>query len=431
MNTGCTDKVIHSIHMIGTSHQRAPVEVRERLAVRLEKAGPVARLLTEEAGIQEAVVLSTRQRSEFYFLRSEPADGLALDSFWGRAFGIEPAHFRPFLYCLSGEEAVRHLFRVAAGLNSLIVGESLARQSAVEAFSQCAAHGAAGPTLQRVFEGALQCARRVSRETRLGRRNLSVGHAVVELIEKIFGSLDGRTVVLLGADQTCQSAARDLQRVAAERIYVAGAEEREAKDLVHKLGNNSAVVAWDNLREAISQADVVIHASDAERPVLQRSDYESIRAARQKRPLFLLDLTVPRGIDPALNGYGEVFLYNVDDMAIISSAYSRLYESEISVAEALVRAEADQFLHRFQEDPLSNTLLALEEQLERIRQEQLAKNRTTLRNLTTEQRQDVERLTSAITRKIFHEVAHELKQTGSDGDSGKLSEAVSLVLGLL
>ncbi|MBI4464034.1 MAG: glutamyl-tRNA reductase [Acidobacteria bacterium] len=423
--------ILQTFHVIGTSYPQTPVEVRERLAVGPDQTGPTAQLLVEKAGIAEAVVFSTRQRSEFYFLGPKPTDSSTLDPFWSSTFGIEPAHFRPFLYCLSGEEAVQHLFRMAAGLSSLIVGESHVRQMVADSLASCVTHGAAGPTLQGVFEGALQCARRVGRETRLGRRNLSLGQAVVEMVEKIFGPLDGRIVLLLGAGQTCQMAARDLQRVSAESIYVASPEEREARDIVAKLGHNGAVVAWDNLREAISQADVVIHASRVGRPILSRSDYERIRAARQKRPLFLLDLTVPRGIEPALNSYGEVFLYNVDDMAIIPSCYSRRYESEITAAEALVQAEADQFLSRFQEDPLSGTLVALEQQLERIRQEQLTKSRSALRNLTSEQQQDVERLTSAITRKIFHEVAHELKQSPAEADRGKLSEAVSLMLGLL
>ena len=431
METSFNAGLIEGFHLWGTSYPEAPVEVRERLAVHPDMVGPTARLLTEPPGIQEAVILSTRLRSEFYIWRAEPTNPSELDGFLSQTFGIDPPHFQPFLYFLSGEEAVRHLFRVAAGLDSLIPGENQAREAAAEALAASAASGAAGPTLQRIFQAVLQCGRRVGAETRLGRRNLSLGQAVVEMVEKIFGSLDSRTVLLLGGGQTFQLAARDLQRVSAERIWVASPVEQEARDLVHKLGVTGTRIPWEHLREAMDQADVVIHSSSSQRPVLQRSEYERIRSLRQKRPLFLLDLSVPRAIDPSLDRYGEVFLYNIDDMAPIAAAHSRRYETEIRAAEALVRTESDRFLQRLQEDPLSHTMLALERQLERIRQEQLVKNRATLRGLTVEQRQDVERLTSAITRKIFYEVANELKQSSSDGDGSKLPETLSLVLGLI
>ncbi|MBI4459203.1 MAG: hypothetical protein HY648_03970, partial [Acidobacteria bacterium] len=259
----------------------------------------------------------------------------------------------------------------------------------------------------------------------------SLGQAVVELIEKIFGSLDGRTILLVGANPTSELAAQDLRKVAAERIWVTSPDPQQGKELAQRLATPESFVPWDQFPQAVGVADVILHASNSEQPVLRRSDYERIRASRQRRPLFLLDLTVPRGFDPTLHSYGEVFLYNIDDMAPIAASYARRYEAEIQEMEALIHREVERFLQALQKDPLSNTLLALERQLERIRQEQLAKNRSSLRDLSSAEWEDVERLTSAITRKIFCEVANELKQSAAQGEEKKLSEAVCIMLGLI
>ena len=423
--------ILNTFHVLGTSHQCAPVEVRERLAIRLPEVGLRARQLTENAGIREAVILSTRLRSEFYVCDAAPGLCSRMDAFLRAQFKIEPEHFQPFFYLLSGIDAVRHLFRVASGLDSLFVGEHQARQGVAEAFEAAVAVGATGATIERIFEAALSCGRRVQTETKLGRRNLSLGQAVVELIEKIFGSLDGRTILLVGATPTSELAAQDLQKVAAEKIWVASPDQQHAKELAQKLATPESFVPWDHFPKAVGLADVIIHTSASERPILQRGDYERIRAQRERRPLFLLDLTVPRGVDPSLHSYGEVFLYNIDDMAPITASYARRYESEIQEVEALIHRELERFLQTLQKDPLSNTLLALERQLERIRQELLAKNRSSLRDLTSAEWEDVERLTSAITRKIFCEVSNELKHSAAQGEEKRVSEAVCMMLGLI
>ena len=445
---------IKQFHVLGTSHRRAPVEVRERLTVPASDVGLRARQLTEQAGIEEAAIVSTCLRSEFYICGNDSDPRAAVAAFWSRCFGIEPAHFRPFHYCKSGRAAVSHLFRVVAGLDSLIVGENQAMQRAADALAASLDVGAAGAAIQKIFLAALQCGERVHTETRIGRREPSLGRAVVEMLEKIFGSLENSTILLIGGGQTCELAAKDLNKVAAERIWLASPDEQEAQQLAKRLGHPEMALAWSDLRQAVSQADVVINtpapaagsapasASVAgplsERRVLQRSDYERIRPLRQRRPLFLLDLAVPRGIDPALNSCDEVFLYNVDDMAPIAAADARRYAVEIQAAESLVRQEVEQFLRSFRADPpsglpatLPGTLQALERQLECIRQEQLSKSRASLQSLTRAQQRDVERLTSAITRKIFREVEHELRSTATEKEASKVAETVSQMLGLV
>ncbi len=453
---------IKQFHVLGTSHRRAPVEVRERLTVPVSDVGLRARQLTEQAGIEEAAIVSTCLRSEFYICGNDSDPRAAVAAFWSRCFGIEPAHFRPFLYCKSGRAAVSHLFRVVAGLDSLIVGENQAMQRASDALAASLEVGAAGAAIQKIFLAALQCGERVHTETRIGRREPSLGRAVVELVEKIFGSLENSTVLLIGGGQTCELAAKDLSKIAVERIWLASPDEQEAQQLAERLGHPEMALAWSDLRQAVSQADVVINipapaagsapastsvatpvsgsSSDpfSERRVLQRSDYERIRPLRQRRPLFLLDLAVPRGIDPALNSCDEVFLYNVDDMAPIAAAEARRYAVEIQAAESLVRQEVEQFLRSFRADPpsglpatLPGTLQALERQLECIRQEQLSKSRASLQSLTRAQQRDVERLTSAITRKIFREVEHELRSTATEKEASKVAETVSQMLGLV
>ena len=431
MNRSRKTAIIDSFHVYGTSHKCAPIDVREQLAVSPDDLEQRLRQLTEEAGIQEAVILSTCSRSEFYVCGEARDLQPALDEFWKRTFRIETAHLQQHVYFKSGPEAIRHLFRVAHGLDSLIVGESQASQRLEDALAASHSSGACGAIIDTIFTAALQSAKRVEVQTRIGRGNLSLGHTVAQLLEKIFGSIAKGTVLIMGEGNPVEFAAKDLGRFSEEQIWISSPKEAKAKESAQKLRNVEEATAWCDVLEAISQADVVVSGSVSGRHILQRSDYEQIRPLRRRRALFLFDLNVPRGFDLALSSYGEVFLYNVDDIAALAAADHRRYDAEIQRSELLVQREVETFHQQLQNDSVSGTLLALKRQLEHIRQEQLAKNRSNLQNLTSEQQQHVDCLTSAITRKVFREVARELKQSAKKDGGKKLSKVVSLVFGLI
>jgi len=356
------ESLIEEFHIVGITHRRAPIEVRERLAVAPPEWEASTRQLCEQSGIAEAVILPSCLRSEFYVCGPRAEARAGVEEFWRVRFRVRPEDFRRFALFRSGPEAVRHLFHVLAGLDSLFVGEHQMRRCGEESLAAAECAGAAGPVLRRIFTAALQSAAEIQSETRLGRRNITKCQAVVEMVEKIFGSLENRTVLLLGGGHACEPVIRDLKRAAPERILASSPEEAEAAALARLSGRLVTVLPWKDVLAAASEADVVINTSITEPKVLRRADYEKIRPLRQKRALFLLDMAMPRGFDPALKTHGEVFLYTIDDMAGVAQSYQNRYSNEIEEAEAIADRNLEQFLRELETNPLPSPFAEIKSQ---------------------------------------------------------------------
>jgi glutamyl-tRNA reductase len=390
--------------LVGTSHHRAPVELREQVALDRDEAGGLAARLAE--GGREAVCLSTCNRTELYLAaddlaRSEEDAVAALTS-------LEPT-VEPALYRLHDRAAAHHLFRVAAGLDSLVPGEG-------EILGQVrTAHeaGAAGPLLDRVFRQALHAGRKVRAQTAIGQSPASVSAAAAALAEQVFGSLEGRPILLLGAGKVSGQAAQNLRSRGAEIALVANSKTERG-----------------SIEDQLVEVDVVIASTDAPGLVLDTGTVADALRKRRGRRLLLIDLAVPRDLDPAIAALDGAFLYDIDDLEQIVVETMSLRRREAERAEAIVAAEAEKF-HEWQLSlDVVPAIASLRARAEEIREAELEKAESLLGRLDESQRRAVEAVTAQIVNKLLHLPTVRLKQAAAAADGVLYAEAVRHLFGL-
>jgi glutamyl-tRNA reductase len=390
--------------LVGTSHHRAPVELRELVALGLDEARALAARLAEDG--REAVCLSTCNRTEVYLAADDPERGE--EEAVAVLASLEPK-VEPALYRLRDRAAAHHLFRVAAGLDSLVPGEG-------EILGQVRlAHevGTTGPLLDRVFRQALHAGRRVRAQTAIGESPASVSAAAAALAEQVFGSLVGRSILLLGAGKVSEQAAQNLRSRGAEIALVANSKtERERID-----GQLAAV-------------DVVIASTDAPGLVLDAAAVAAALRRRRGRRLLLIDVAVPRDLDPAIGELDGAYLYDIDDLEQIVAETLSLRRREAERAEAIVAAEAQKF-HEWQASlDVVPAIASLRARAEEIREAELEKAESLLGRLDEGQRRAVEAVTAQIVNKLLHLPTVRLKQAAAAADGVLYAEAVRHLFGL-
>ena len=411
-----------TIQLVGMSHKTAPVEVRERLALSDEGAGALARQLAQSGEIREALVLSTCNRVEF--LASGEADALhreVMVRFGGSVNGAGS------LYHLTGRQAVRHVFRVAASLDSMVVGEPQILGQVKEAYQRARAAGALGGPLDSLVSTAFRVARRVRNETEIGKMAVSVSHVAVQLARKIFGDLDGRDVLLVGAGEMAEAAARQL-RVSGTSLTVTNRTLEGAQRLAAEFG--AAVVPFERLLELLQTVDIVVSSTGAPGFILSRRTAEGVIAARRNRPIFLVDIAVPRDIDPRINEIDNMFVYDIDDLQQVAASNMEARRQEAEIAERIVEDEVDRSLRRLRARSADPAIVSLKRRLETIRRRELERHGAKLRSLTREQREVVDHVTRGIIGKIAHRAIVEVKRGASEPGSGVRPEDVRRIFGI-
>jgi glutamyl-tRNA reductase len=401
------------LSLTGLNHKTAPVEIRERLAFDERSLGEAFRELRTRNGFHEALVLSTCNRVEVTVAAEEDADAEAeVTEFLCRFRGVAPELVRPHLYHFRDREAIHHLFRVAASLDSMVVGEPQILGQLKAAFALAKAHGAAGGFLETVLTRAFSVAKRVRTETEIGRSAVSVSFAAVELAREIFGSLYGRKVLLIGAGKMSELAARHLHRSGANQIFVTNRSHDRAEQMAELF--RGSVVAYDQYVARLAEIDIVIASSAAPHYVLKKEDVRRALEARRNRPMFLIDIAVPRNIDPAVNELESAFLYDIDDLqkVVDSNRQGRLKHAE--QAEQIIAEEVDRMMARLKAREVAPTIVRLQEQLEALRIGEIERLRSRLGPLTPEQAQAVDALTKAIVAKIAHAPIAELRRQAAE-----------------
>jgi glutamyl-tRNA reductase len=390
--------------LVGTSHHHAPVELREQVALGPEEAQAVAARLAGEE--REATCLSTCNRTELYVAAAdaEQAERDAVEALASLSPELEPA-----LYRLHDRAAAHHLFRVASGLDSLVPGEG-------EILGQVRlAHhvGTTGPVLDRVFRQALHAGRKVRTETAIGESPTSVSAAAAALAEQVFGSLDGRSILLLGAGKVSEQAARNLRSRGAEIALVANSKtEREQID------------------EQLATADVVIASTNAPGLVLEAATVRDALRRRRGRRLLLIDLAVPRDLDPGIGELDGCYLYDIDDLEQIVVETLSLRRREAERAEAIVAAEAEKFHEWHASLDVVPAIASLRARAEEIREAELQKAESLLERLDESQRRAVEAVTAQIVNKLLHLPTVRMKQAAAAADGVLYAEAVRHLFGL-
>jgi len=405
--------------LAGVSHHRAPIELRERVALDLEACRTLAERLAQQLD-GEAVVLSTCNRTELYLVREEHADDEAVAAL-AQLAGERADDLAAALYRLRDEAAALHLFRVAAGLDSLVPGEGEILGQVRAAFEA----GAAGPFLDRLFRQALHTGKRVRMETAIGESPASVPSAAAALAQQVFGDLTGHRVLLLGAGKISESAARNLRSRGAEIAVVANRTLAHGEDLARKLG--AQALALDGVATELERADVVVSATSASEVVLSRESVAAALRARKGRPLLLLDLAVPRDLDPAINDLDGCFLYDVDDLEAVVTETLSGRRGEAARAEQLVAGEADRFREWQASLDIVPTIASLRALAEEIRDRELLKAGG---RLSERERKHIESVTSQIVAKLLHLPTIRLKEAAAAADGVVYADVVKHLFGL-
>lgn len=328
----------------GLSFKTAPVEIRERMAVPAAKLGCAGCRLKLVAGLAEVVVLSTCNRVEVYGVTDRPAVAFDAESLLAvlAPEGVDPT---PHVYTFEGAEAVRHLFSVASGMDSMVLGETEITGQVKLAYEAAQKARLTGRVLNKLFQRAFQAAKDVRTRTSIGRGATSVGSVAVELAEKVFGGdLAGQTVMIVGAGKMGEACVKHLAKKGVRRVLVANRSPERARALAAEFGGEARPIAA--LVATMAEADIVVSSTGSPETVLRRAEVEAAMAARRQRPLVLIDIAVPRDIAPEVQTVPNVFLHDIDDLETIVRANTRLREQELALARSLLAAHAAEFHER-------------------------------------------------------------------------------------
>jgi glutamyl-tRNA reductase len=397
------------IVLVGLNHRSAPVEVRERVSFTAEQARQAAEELRARGILHETLVLSTCNRSEVYGVPPEASHeaAAALSRYLSSFHSVQLDLLTPSLYHHHDRHAIRHLFRVASGLDSMMLGEAEILGQVREAYRVAHEHGATGPVLNRLFQGALEVGKRVRSETELGSRPMSVASAGVKLAERIFGKLQERTALVLGAGMISEQVVSQLRDRNIARLLVMNRSLERADNLARQFAGK--VIAWDDWESALALPDVIVCSVSAEEPVLLRAHLERAMSARGNRPLFVMDLGVPRNVDPQAADLYNFYLYNVDDLTQIVQQNRSARESEVPRAELIVDEHVSKFLSWQASVELIGIVDALRHKLKSERAEFVRERADRVPGLTAEQREQVESLIDELLEKMLLDPARRLQ----------------------
>jgi glutamyl-tRNA reductase len=416
------------IVIVGASHRSSPLALREAIAFPRERLEEALALACQQPNVAEAMILSTCNRVEVYARTREEGAEPALVSFLCSFHGRDRDELAPFLYCLTGPHAVKHAFRVAASLDSMVIGEPQILGQVKEAYQVAEEAGTLGPTLGALRNRSLAAAKKARTETGIGRNAVSVSYVAVELARKIFGDLNDRSFVLVGTGKMSELAARHLVRSGARATVVGVRTLDRAENLAAVLGGRA--VPLSALGEELTVADIVVSGTGAPGLVIRHEDVEQARRrARHGKPLFLIDIAVPRDIEPSVARLPGVFLYDMDALRVVAEANLRERRKEAIAAEAVLEREVRDFLDWEMSLDAVPLLVELRKRADEIRRGELERAKGRL-GLTQEQEEALDAATSAIVNKILHPPTVYLKEIAKNGLASEHLGLVRKLLGL-
>jgi len=412
--------------LIGVNHKSAPLEVRERLAISESRLPDTCRDLTAYPGIEEGMVISTCNRVEIV---THTVNGHAdLRGFLHSHFHLDPDELDPHLYEFREKDAVRHLFRVAASLDSMVVGEAQILGQVKEAYATARAVGAVRGQLDQLFSRAFAVAKRVRSETAVGSSSVSIASVAVELAKKIFGTLQGKNVFIVGAGKMSELAARHLMAHGCASIFVANRTYERAIGLAQKF--NGQAIKFEDLYTTCDRADIVITSTGAPHAIFRREHGEQFLARRKNRPMFFIDIAVPRDVSQDMAKLDGIFAYDIDDLqqAVTSHVADRRKEAER--AEAIIASEVEKFDARISTLDVVPTIVSLQDHLETIRQAEIDRVRGRMGQLTPEQEIALEALTRGIINKVMHTPITTLKSAAKESEATTVVDVVKRLFNL-
>ncbi len=414
-----------NIVLLGLNHKTAPIELRERLAIGPQQLEAATRSLVHAPGVLEGMILSTCNRVEL--LTSQETGAPHLLDFIGSYFQIDPELLTPHLYEFRQENAVRHLFRVACSLDSMVIGEPQILGQVKSSYLAARSAGAIRGHLDRVLQRAFVVAKRVRTETEIGNSSVSIASVAVELARKIFGSLENKTVLLVGAGKMSEQAARHLMDQGAGTVLVANRTHERAEQLAHRF--HGRAVRFDDIYGHADQADIIITSTGSTRPLFRREHAQHFLQQRRGRPMFFIDIAVPRDVDPAVNKLDGIFLYDIDDLQSVASSHLKERSTAAAVAEAMILEEVTRYQRRLHALNVAPEIVHLQQSAEQMRRAELRRVASRLQSLSPEQQAAVEALTRGLVNKFLHQPVQAIKAAATEGNAAAV-EAIREAFGL-
>ncbi len=414
---------------LGISHKTAPLELRERVAFTEGRAAGMIRELVEASEVHEAAAISTCNRTELYLVAPDgvAAESLALGVL-AREAEIRPTELVGHLYSLRATDAVSHLFRVTAGLDSMIIGEAEIQGQVKRAYELALVEGATGPILNRLFRGALAAGKRARSETRISEKGVSVPSVALELAQRVLGDLSSRLVLVVGAGETAELTARALAARGVEPAFIANRRYDRAIGLAQRFGGRA--VRFEELPAQMEQADIVVASTSSPHHVVEHEALVEVMAARHGRPLLLIDLAVPRDIHPDCREVEGVSLHDMDDLQILVERNASGREAEARRAESVLRSELGRFERWLASQDVSPTVASLRERATEIVDRVLAENEPRWESLTEADRERMQAMARAIASRLLHEPTLRLKRSSGEDDAYLYVNALRELFGL-
>jgi glutamyl-tRNA reductase len=397
------------IVIIGLNHRTAPVEIRERLAFPTEAIGHALRSLLERESLKEGVILSTCNRVEICALAIQGSQGTSeAKEFMAAYHGIPLGELNGYLYHYEKDDAVKHLFRVASSLDSMVLGEPQILGQVKDAYGFAAEFRTIGPVLDKFFTKTFSVAKRVRTETKVASSAVSVSYAAVELARKIFGDLSDKTVLIIGAGEMCELAARHLISAGVKGIMVTNRTFERAVKLAEEFGGTP--IRFDEIPVHLKRADIVLSSTGAPHFILRRQDIEEVIRIRKNRPMFFIDMAVPRDIDPDANQVDNVYVYDIDDLNNVIETNLEERQREALKAEEIVMEEVCSFRRWLDAQQATPTIINLRRKYEEVKNTEVAKAMSMLGTEDPKMRKVVESLASSLLNKILHAPIASLKK---------------------
>ena len=418
-----------NIVVVGLSHKTAPVEIREKVAFEPDRTATSLKELHALPAVSEAMIVSTCNRVELYAATTDPQQASAeLKHYMAQRHGISADVLYEHLYSYTCQEAVRHVLRVTSSLDSMVVGEPQILGQIKTAYGYACECKSAGLVLNRFMHKAFSVAKRVRTETAIANSAVSVSYAAVELARKIFDSLENKTVMLVGAGEMCELAAKHFVRSGVSKVLVTNRTYSRAEKLADTFGG--VAVNFANFREQLHRVDILLSSTGSPNYVLHAADIKAACKLRRYQPMFLIDIAVPRDIDPAVNKLDSIYLYDVDDLQGVVQANLKERQKEAIKAEQIVAEEVERFHDWLSNLTVRPTIVALRKQLEEVRQKEVQKTFSNLGTLDENQRKALDAMSSAIVNKILHHPTRLLKQLDCDDERLRYLDVVQVLFDL-
>jgi glutamyl-tRNA reductase len=418
-----------NIAVIGLNHKTASVEVRERLTAFLHRKGTALSSLQGIDRIEESIVLTTCNRVEVLFTSEDPEQPIReVLHYWKEGVSPSSVFSMEGIYIYRDEEAVRHLFRVASSLDSMVIGEPQILGQIKEAYREAVEQETTGVVLNRLLHKTFSVAKRVRTETGIASHAVSISFAAVELAKKIFQELAGKKALLIGAGEMAELAAEHLLRNRVQQIIVANRTLDRAMELSKRWQGQA--ISLEEIPAALKEIDIVISSTGAPETIIHYSEVKAIMKQRKQRPLFFIDIAVPRDIDPKINRLDNVFLYDIDDLQGIVAHNMAERRQEAIQAERIVQEECLKFKNWLNGLEVVPTIITLRKKMEDLMEGEYKKAEFSLQGLTAEQRRAVERLTGSIINKVLHDPITFLKESGNNDQEESRIDRIQKIFNL-